>query len=206
MIFTQTILLRGYSTMPWARAAFSFGIRSRTVRSSMIVFTATHSSSLKAEMVGRCKAGSRARTSERSERCTLSIRPTRPCASIAALRDERQVLQLGALRRLGEGRAVGDQLRVRLHHGIEDAQAVGAQRGPGLRRFDDRVREDRRLNFGRAPGELDLDLDALRLEVVRVTRRALSRWSPRSGRPHDLKRDSSGAASTHRTLPKLCLA
>src|SRR5581483_7443108 len=53
----STILFNGYSTIPCARAAFSRGIRSRTVRSSMIVFTATHSSSLRAEIVGRCSAG-----------------------------------------------------------------------------------------------------------------------------------------------------
>jgi hypothetical protein len=48
-----TILFSGYSTMPWPPAAFTFGIRSRTVRSSMIVLTATHSSSLSDEIVGR---------------------------------------------------------------------------------------------------------------------------------------------------------
>jgi hypothetical protein len=51
----------------------------------MIVFTATHSSSLSDEMVGRCRAGSSDSTAWRSGRFTLSIRPTRPCASIAAL-------------------------------------------------------------------------------------------------------------------------
>ena len=49
----NTVLFNGYSTMPWARAALSLGIRSRTVRSSMIVLTATHSSSLSEEIVGR---------------------------------------------------------------------------------------------------------------------------------------------------------
>src|SRR5258706_16126410 len=49
----RTILFNGYSTMPCARAALSLGIRSRTVRSSMIVLTPTHSSSLSDEMVGR---------------------------------------------------------------------------------------------------------------------------------------------------------
>src|SRR6185369_13834859 len=80
----STILLSGYSTIPWPPAAFSFGIRSRTVRSSMIVLTATHSSSLNEEIVGRCSAGSCCSTLSRSRRRTFSIRPTRPCASIAA--------------------------------------------------------------------------------------------------------------------------
>jgi hypothetical protein len=39
----NTILFSGYSTMPWARAVFNLGIRSRTVRSSMMVLTATQS-------------------------------------------------------------------------------------------------------------------------------------------------------------------
>src|SRR5262249_30298481 len=81
----RTILFRGYSTMPWAPAALSRGMRSRTVRSSMIVFTATHSSSLSEEIVGRWRAGRIARIAFRSGRRTLSIIPTRPCASIAAL-------------------------------------------------------------------------------------------------------------------------
>src|SRR5689334_8077620 len=41
----KTILFNGYSTMPCACAPFNFGIRSRTVRSSMIVLTATQCSS-----------------------------------------------------------------------------------------------------------------------------------------------------------------
>ena len=49
----STILLSGYSTMPCALASLSRGMRSRTVFSSMIVLTATHSSSLSDEMVGR---------------------------------------------------------------------------------------------------------------------------------------------------------
>ena len=81
----STILLSGYSTMPCARAAFSRGIRSRTVRSSMIVLTATHSSSLSGEIVGRCSAGSSAEHRRRDRRArTFSMMPTRPCASIAA--------------------------------------------------------------------------------------------------------------------------
>src|SRR5579862_3806313 len=41
----NTTLLRGYSTMPVALAAFSRGMTSRAVRSSTMVFTATHSAS-----------------------------------------------------------------------------------------------------------------------------------------------------------------
>src|ERR1051325_11204415 len=62
----STILLSGYSTMPWPPAAFSFGIRSRTVRSSMMVLTATHSGSLSDDTVGPCSDGSSARIFSRS--------------------------------------------------------------------------------------------------------------------------------------------
>ena len=58
----RTILLIGYSTIPWPPAARTFGMNSRTVRSSMIVLMATHSGSLSEEMVGRCKAGRSAST------------------------------------------------------------------------------------------------------------------------------------------------
>src|SRR5262249_57065006 len=80
-----TILLSGYSTIPCALAFFSRGIRSRTLRSSMMVFTATQSSSLSGETVGRCRAGRIASTVSSAVRRTFSMIPTRPCASIAAL-------------------------------------------------------------------------------------------------------------------------
>src|SRR5690606_39755139 len=58
----STILFRGYSTIPCAPAALSCGMSSRTVRSSMMVLTATQPSSLSGETVGRCSAGSSPRT------------------------------------------------------------------------------------------------------------------------------------------------
>src|SRR5262249_47042964 len=73
----MTILLSGYSTMPCARAPLRRGIRSRTVRSSMMVLMATQSLSLSGEIVGRCSAGSSASTPSRSARRTLSMMPTR---------------------------------------------------------------------------------------------------------------------------------
>src|SRR5262249_46928666 len=47
-----TILFNGYSTMPCAPASFKRGRIVRTVDSSRMVFTASHCSSLKCEMVG----------------------------------------------------------------------------------------------------------------------------------------------------------
>src|SRR5215472_12296392 len=52
-----TILFSGYSTIPCAPACLRRGMMSRTVDSSRMVFTASQSSSLKCEMVGRFNAG-----------------------------------------------------------------------------------------------------------------------------------------------------
>ncbi len=48
-----------------------------------MVFTASHSSSLRCEMVGRLSAGSTASTAARLSWCTLSISPTLPSALMA---------------------------------------------------------------------------------------------------------------------------
>ena len=76
-------------------------------------------------------------TAARSSRRTFSIRPTRPCASIAAFSSSAMFSSFVALPRIGQRVAVGDQLRVRLHHRVDDAQPVGAQRRSGLGRLDD---------------------------------------------------------------------
>src|SRR5882724_4644757 len=74
----STTLFRGYSTIPSALAALSWGMIFHAVDSSMIVFTATHSPSLKFEIVGFCSAGSTDKTPDKSCLRTLSINPTRP--------------------------------------------------------------------------------------------------------------------------------
>src|SRR5208282_2063840 len=79
----STILFKGYSTMPCAFAAFKRGRICRTTASSMMVFTATQSESLSAEIVGFFNAGSTDSTEARSSRRTLSIKPTRVAAAIA---------------------------------------------------------------------------------------------------------------------------
>ena len=62
-------------------------------------------------------------------------------------------------------RAVGDELRVALHHGVENAQAVGAKRRSGFRRLDDGIGQNRRLDLGRAPRELDVHVHAEPIEI-----------------------------------------
>jgi len=74
------ILLIGYSTMPLAPAALSWGISARTRDSSRMVFTATQSGSDRAETVGFCRAGSKTRILFRSARGTFIISPTLPSA------------------------------------------------------------------------------------------------------------------------------
>ena len=80
----STTLFSGYSTIPVAPAAFSFGTTSRTVDSSRIVFTATKDGFDNSEIVGEFSAGSIASTCSRSLFFAFSIRPTCDCASIAA--------------------------------------------------------------------------------------------------------------------------
>src|SRR6202795_2087870 len=79
----STILFKGYSTIPWALAAFSFGRICRTTASSTMVLIATQSGSLKAEIVGFFNAGRTPRTACRSSRWTFRSRPTLLAAAIA---------------------------------------------------------------------------------------------------------------------------
>src|SRR5580700_5728860 len=83
-IFLQsTILFSGYSTIPWAPAAFRRGMIVRTTSSSMMVFTAVQSGSLSVEIVGFFSAGSAARTAARFSLRTFSMIPTLVYAAIA---------------------------------------------------------------------------------------------------------------------------
>src|SRR5262249_14200887 len=72
-----TTLFSGYSTIPCACAAFNRGITCQASDSSITVFTATHSPSLRVDMVGFLSAGKTASTPSKSSLRTLSIRPTR---------------------------------------------------------------------------------------------------------------------------------
>src|SRR5258708_10506065 len=79
----STILFKGYSTIPCALAAFSFGRICRTTASSMMVFIATQSGSLKVEIVGFLSAGRTPRTACRSSRWTFKSKPTLLAAAMA---------------------------------------------------------------------------------------------------------------------------
>ena len=92
-------------------------------------------------------------------RRTFSMMPTRPCASIAALSSSAMFSSFVFFQASSSAVGVGDELRVRLEHGVDDPEPVGAQRRAGLGDLDDRVGERRRLDFGGAPRELDVDVD-----------------------------------------------
>ena len=63
----------------------------------------------------------------------------------------RDVAQLRALPVVRERLTVGDELRIRLEDGLDDAEAIRPQRRAGLGHLDDCVGEQRRLDLGRAP-------------------------------------------------------
>ena len=132
----------------------------------MIVLTATHSSSLSAEMVGRWSAGSSDRIGWQVGAAHVEHQADAALRFDRRLEQQRDVLKLGPLRLVGERRLVGDELSVRFHDRIENRQSIGTQRRSGFGGLDDGVGEHRRLDLGRAPGELDLDVHALLLEVV----------------------------------------
>ena len=125
MRITVTILFSGYSTIPCAPACFKRGMISRTVVSSRIVFTASHSSSLRCEMVGRLSAG---RTPAPSQIVLVHVQHQPHFAQRVdgAFEQHLDVLQLAAFAASCHDIAVGDQLRVRFEHGIDDLEVVRA--------------------------------------------------------------------------------
>ena len=88
--------------------------------------------------------------------------------------------------------AVRDELRVRVHHGVDDAQPVGAQRRARFGDLDDRVGEHRRLHFRRAPRELDVDVDLQSREV------RLGRPSPAPSRSSCLRDPAASGTASRR--------
>ena len=93
----------------------------------------------------------------RSSRLTFSIMPTRPCASMAARSSSAMLSTFVFFHSSFSDGGIDDELRVRLEHRVDDAQAIGAERRSGLRHLDDGVGQHRRLDLGRAPRELDVD-------------------------------------------------
>src|SRR5262245_58860354 len=201
-----TILLSGYSTIPCALAFFSRGIRSRTVRSSMIVFTATQSSSLSGETVGLCRAGRSARTLSSAARRTFSMMPTRPCASIAALSSNAMFPSLVAFHESAIARSLAMSR-------VFDSTTVSMMRRR-LARSDDPVSVTSTMASARTGGftsvapqeNSTLTFTFLRAKYASVARTSSVAIVAPSRSSADWKRESSGTASTHRTLPKLCFA
>ncbi len=79
-----------------------------------------------------------------------------------ALQQHADVFELAAPRGIVPGARVGDELRVRFEHRVDDLELVGAQRGASFGDFHDGIGKHRRLDFGSAPTEFDLGADAVR--------------------------------------------
>ena len=88
----------------------------RTVDSSRIVLTASHSPSLRCEMVGRFSAGSTASTASQIVLVHVQHQPDLAQRVDGAFEQHADVFQLAALPGVLPGRRVGDQLRVRFEH------------------------------------------------------------------------------------------
>ena len=171
-----------------------------------MVLTASHSSSLRCEMVGRLKRGQHAEHG--LEIVLVHVEHEADLAERVdgALEQHADVLELAALLGVLPGGLVGDQLGVGFEHGIDDFELVGAQGGAGLGDFDDGVGEHGRLDFGGAPTEFDLGLDAVLRQVAFGGGDQLGGDDLAFEIVDGRKAEASGTASTQRTLPKLCLA
>ena len=119
----HNLVERIFDDAPRRPPALSRGMMSRTVRSSRIVFTASHSSSLSGEMVGRWSAGSSVSTSWSRSRSTFSISPTLPSALMAPSSSSAMIFDLRRFQASSQDAHVGDQLGVGFHHGVDDREA-----------------------------------------------------------------------------------
>ena len=107
------------------------------MRSSMIVFTATHSSSLSDEIVGRCSAGSSASTSVEVRTPDVQHQPDAALRLDRGAQQQRDVLDLGPLPLVGSAASLAmscvfdsitvSRIRRRLARSVE----------PGLGGLDD---------------------------------------------------------------------
>ena len=100
----------------------------RTVISSRMVCTATHSSSLRFEMVGFFSAGKNAQHRRQALLAHVQHQPHAAQRIDGAIQQQVNIFQFAALRGVFPGVDIGDQLRVRFKHCFDDAQLVGAQR------------------------------------------------------------------------------
>jgi len=111
---------------------------------------------------GRFKAGSTRSTAARLSLWTLRHQPHFAQGVDGAFEQHADILELAPFLRIRPRMAVGDELRVGLHHDIDDFQIVGAQRRTGLGDLHDGVRQHGGLYLGGAPTEFHLGLDAVR--------------------------------------------
>ena len=83
-----------------------------------------------------------------------------------AAQHERDLRELFALPRIRESFFAGDEMRFALHDGVDNLEMICLERAAGFRDLDDGIGQHGRLDFGCAPTELDLDVDALGGEVT----------------------------------------
>ena len=89
-----------------------------------------------------------------------------PLRAERAQQERGHVVHRRALRRVGRGRAVRDQDRLRLEQRLDDLHPVRAERAAGLRDVDDRVDDLGHLGLGGAERPHDLHVDAQIVEVA----------------------------------------
>src|SRR5260370_17922878 len=201
-----TTLLSGYSTIPCAFASLSLGIASRTTVSSRMVLTATQSGSLKGEMVGRFNAGSTAKTPSRSRFITFNINPTRPWAASAPQ-------SIRAMFSIFLRLSVSCQAALLAINFVFDSNTVSMMRSLLARRelpvsVTSTMASARTGGFTSvAPHENSTRTGTFFFSkycLVTLTNSvAIVQFFKSSA---DLYAESSGTASTQRTLPRLCLA
>ena len=127
----------------------------------MIVLTSTHSGS-DSEMVGFCRARENGQDAPAGGLGHVHHQADLAFGGHGALQHQHHVVHLLPLPRVGVGCVVGDEARVVLCSSSATMRRLLApQRAAGLRDFDDGVGQARRLDFGRAPAEFDLRLDAV---------------------------------------------
>ncbi len=105
--------------MPWAPASLSRGMITRTVDSSMMVLTASHSSSLSVEMVGLQQRRQLLEHGCQIVTAHVQHQPHLAQSGDGALEQHGEVFELVPLLRVLPGVDVGDELGVRLEHRLD---------------------------------------------------------------------------------------
>ncbi len=170
-----TILFSGYSTMPCAPASFRRGMIERTVASSRIVLSASQSPSLKGRNGRLLQRRQHAQHAFQVLLFHIEHQPDLAQRVDGAIQQHPHIFQLAPLPRILPRIHVGDELRIRFHHGLDDPQFVGAQGRACFGNFDDRIRELGRLHLGRTPTEFDFGGDAVGFQITFGGRHQLGR-------------------------------